>query len=361
MNKTIILILISLFALLKLSAQSASILKVDSLFTHLTNSDLFSGAVLIADSSGVLLSKGYGFSDRENKIQNTSDTRFDLSSGSKIFTSLAITKLAEQGKLNYTDTIGQYIKGLPQGNVMTIHHLLTHSAGVKQFYAAKGFKYDGSIKNCTDHIPYIRTMTLDYTPGDSCLYSTGGCMILGAVIEKITGLNFQQYITDFLIKPLGLENTCFTPYWTLTDKQREYAIGYRKDSTGYKPNAYNYDYGFVPLSAGGAWSSANDLYKIDNAVFSNKIVSSEYVKLMTTKYTEMVAENYKLQFGYIWLIENSNTECVGHAGNSSGWHTWNYYYPEKQTTIIILTNMGSVDIFDLATQVDKILFKVEKN
>jgi len=356
MNK-IIIILTCILVVFKLSAQSVRISKVDSIFTNLTNSDLFSGAVLISDSSGVLLSKGYGFSDRENKIYNTPNTRFVLSSGSKIFTGLAIVNLAQQGKIKFTDTIGQYIKGLPKGDIITIHQLLTHSAGIASFYAAKGFTYDGTIKNCIDHIPYIRTMALDYMPGDSCIYSVGNCMVLGAVVEKITGLNFQHYIEEFLIEPLNLTNTCFTPYWTLTDSQRQYAIGYKKnDSIGYKPNAYDYNYAFVPLSAGGAWSSVNDLNKLDKAVFSGEILNDEYLKIMTTKYTEMVTETYKLEFGYIWLIENSNTRCIGHAGSSSGWHTWNYYYPEKKTTIILLTNMGSVDIFNLATQVDKILF-----
>jgi CubicO group peptidase (beta-lactamase class C family) len=354
MKRKILLLLLIASTLPGLFCQTKNIVKIDSLFTDLTNQDLFSGAVLIADSSGVLLSKGYGYSDRENKIKNTPDTRFDLSSGSKIYTGTAITYLAQQGRIKFSDTIGRYIKGLPKGNIITIHQLLTHSAGFDDFYKAANFSYE-NVQNCTDIVPYIRSLPLVYNPGDSCIYSTGNAIILGAVVEKVTGMSFQEYIDSVFIKPLKLENTCFNPYWSLKDTQRQYAIGYKNnDQQGYEPLNYNYDYGFIPLSAGGAWSSINDLYKFDKAVFGGKILNVEYLKLMTTKYTAPIWENS--HFGYIWIIDDSNTNCIGHAGNSSGWNTWNYYYPGKKYTIIILTNFGSVDVFELAAKIDKILF-----
>jgi CubicO group peptidase (beta-lactamase class C family) len=123
MKKTATLITVFSIAILRLYGQSNSIARIDSILTDLTNKDLFSGAVLIADSSKVLLSKGFGYSDRENKVKNTPDTRFDLSSGSKIFTGTAITYLAQQGKIKFTHTIGQFIKGLPKGDIITIHQI----------------------------------------------------------------------------------------------------------------------------------------------------------------------------------------------------------------------------------------------
>jgi CubicO group peptidase (beta-lactamase class C family) len=344
-------------SILGLFGQSNRITKIDSILNELTNKDLFSGAVLIADSSKILLSKGYGYSDRENKVRNTPDTRFDLSSGSKIFTGTAITYLAQQGKINFSDTIGQYIKGLPEGNIITIHQLLTHSAGFDNFYNAPGFSYS-DVKNCSDIMPFMQKLNLVYPPGDSCIYSTGNAIILGALVEKITNKNFQDYIEDTFIKPLKLENTCFTPYWTLNDTQREYAVGYRKNNANsYSRNSYDYDYGFIPLSAGGAWSSVIDLYKFDRAVFSMEILNKEYLNLMITRYTKPIWENN--HFGYIWIIDDSHTTCIGHAGNSSGWNTWNYYYPEYKYTMIILTNFGSDDVFKLSAMFDEILFKVK--
>jgi CubicO group peptidase (beta-lactamase class C family) len=239
--KQILTIWIVLFAaFISGYGQLNNIVKVDNLLTDLTQKDQFSGAVLIAKGSTVLLCKGYGYADRENKVLNTPDTRFSLSSASKVFTGTAITYLAQQGKLHFSDTVGTYIKGLPKGNIITLHQILTHSAGFDDFYKAKGFSYKG-VKNCTDMLPFMRSLPLVYQPGDSTLYSTGDCIILGAVIEKITGMNFPDYIQETFLTPLAMLNTVFTPYWTLNETQRHYAIGYQKTDTGYKRKPYNYD------------------------------------------------------------------------------------------------------------------------
>jgi CubicO group peptidase (beta-lactamase class C family) len=336
-----------------LYGQSKNIALIDSLLTEMTRADSFSGVILIADSSGVLLSKGYGYSDRENKVKNTPDTRFDISTASNIFTGTAITSLAQQGKLKFTDTIGKYIKGLPKGNIITIHQVLTHSAGFDFFDNAKGFNYS-KIKNCTDIMPFMRTLPLLYNPGDSCQYTSGNLIVLGAVIEKVTGMNFQDYIKKLFIQPLGLQNTGFVPYWSLDESQRQYAIGYTKTDSGYKRKAYNYDNGFIPLSAGGDWSSAADLYKFDKAVFSGKVVNEGYLKQMTARHTHPWDCCY---FGYGWITSNkSNYSSIGHLGRSSAWHTVNEYYPKQQYTIIILTNFGSVDVDGLSQKFEGLLF-----
>lgn len=167
-------------------------------------------------------------------------------------------------------------------------------------------------------------------------------------------MNFQDYIQQIFIDPLDLKNTCFTKYWELDESQRQYAIGYRKDNTsGYSRNAYDYDYGFIPLSAGGAWSSVNDLFTFDHAVFSGKIINDEYLKIMTARYTPQWGDCY---FGYFWINDLTH-HCIGHAGTSSGWNTCNYYYPEKDYTIIILTNLGSVNVYELSKKIETMLFE----
>jgi CubicO group peptidase (beta-lactamase class C family) len=319
----------------------------------MTRQDLFSGAVLIADSKGILLSKGYGYSDRENKIKNTPHTRFNLSSASKVFTGTAVACLARQGKLKFTDTIGQYIKGLPKGDVITIHQALTHSSGIDDFFKAKGFSYKG-ITNCTDMLRFMKELPLAYQPGDSCIYSTGDCIVLGAVIEKITGMNFQDYISKLFVEPLGLVNTSFTPYWSLNESQRQYAIGYRKDSTGYERRPYDYDNGSIPLSAGGAWSSVTDLYKFDKAVFTCKILDKRLLQQMTARYTSQWEGSF---FGYTWITtDKQHGYSIGHSGDSSGWHAMNDYYPEQGYTIIMLTNFGNVDLYELSNRFEQLLF-----
>jgi CubicO group peptidase (beta-lactamase class C family) len=355
MKKITILLIALIIKVLPAYGQTKGIAQIDSILTQMTMKDTFSGTILIADSTGILLAKGYGYADRENKIKNTPDTRFTLSSASKIFTGTAITYLVQQGKLRFTDKIDLYITGIPKGNEMTIHQLLTHSAGVDDFFNAKDFSYK-NIKNCTDMLPFIRQMPLVYPPGDSCIYSTGNCIVLGAVVEKITGKGFQQYIKEAFIHPLGLMNTSFTAYWQLDESQRQFAIGYKKTDKGeLERRAYNYDYGFVPLSAGGVWSSVMDLYKFDKAIFSKRILNEQYLKQMTTRYTPQWENSH---FGYMWIInDKKGYESIGHAGDSSGWHATNDYYPQQKYTIIMLTNFGWVDLDTLSKRFETILFE----
>lgn len=351
--KNLYSIILFLLYCLGTHAQNNPIDEIDSLLNGMTDKDEFSGSVLIANSSKVLLSKGYGYADRENQLKNTPNTRFDLSSASKVFTGTAICYLAQKGKLKFDDPVDKYIKGLPQGHKITIHQLLTHSSGLDDFFKAKNFSYK-NIGNCTDMLPFIRSMPLAYNPGDSCIYSTGNPIVLGAVIEKITGMSFQDYIESTFIKPLNLKNTSFAPYWSLEDEQREYAIGYSRDSTGTKRKPFDYDHGSIPLSAGGMWSSTSDLYHFDQAVFSGKILNDKYLKIMTTEYTTQWENAH---FGYLWIIsDKKGYKSIGHPGSSSGWLTMNDYYPIQGYTVIIMTNIGSVDVYSLSDKIENILF-----
>ncbi|WP_342644779.1 serine hydrolase domain-containing protein [Mucilaginibacter sp. CSA2-8R] len=353
MKFIIIVFFLMLTTTVRLWAQSPSIALIDDMLREMTLNDKFSGAVLIADKSHVLLSKGYGYADRENKVLNTPDTRFDLSSASKVFVGTVITRLAQQHKLKFTDTIGRYISGLPKGNFITIHQILTHSAGFNDFFNAKGFSYQG-IKNCTDMLPFMRSMPLVYHPGDSCIYSTGDAIILGAVVEKITGMSFQDYFLSSVCEPLKLTNTVFTPYWMLNEQQRQYAIGYTKDVTGIKRRPFDYDHGSVPLSAGGAWSSVHDLYKFDQAVFGAKLINQKYLKLMTAEYTPQWGDSH---FGYLWITtDKKDRSFIGHPGDSSGWHAMNARYIKQGYTVIILTNFGFADQYALLNKIENLLF-----
>lgn len=335
-------------------AQHQQIAAIDSILTAQTAKDQFSGAILIADSSGILLSKGYGWADRERKVKNTPDTRFSLSSASKVFTGTAITLLVRQGKLQLSDTVGMYIKDFPGGQRITTHQLLTHSSGVDDFFKAPGFSYK-NIRNCTDMLPFLRQLPLAYPPGDSCAYSTGDCIVLGAIIEKITGKPFPGYIQSAFIDKLNLQHTSFTPYWQLDSTQRQFAIGYRKTPTGYTPLAYNYDQGSIPLSAGGAWSSVTDLYRFNKAVFSGELTGNDFLRQMTGRHTTQWENTY---FGYTWITSvKKGYHSIGHPGDSSGWHAMNEYYPGRKYMIILLTNFGSVDQYALTNMFEEMLFK----
>lgn len=333
--------------------------KLNSYLDSLTASENFSGFVLIAKSGKPLFQKGYGYSDRENQYPNTNHSQFCLSSTSKLFTGTALVKLMQEGKISANDTIGTYIKGLSYGSNITIHHLLTHSSGLKDFYEDSSFTYVG-VKNCTDIIKFICNQKLSFNPGDKVKYSSSGMILLGAVIEKVSGLSYQEYITNTFFEPLGMKNTTFVNYNYVqyeTVVPSSYSIGYIKDAAGniiIRRRSWDNPHE-IPLSAGGIWSCAEDLIKFEKALFGYKILNKDYLQLMLE--SKVPSEWPDTDFGYIWITINRDktTKAVGHAGNAGGHHNTFYRYEKNSTTIIVLTNFGFVNVFDLSSKIEKII------
>jgi len=337
-------------------------LQIDSLLTERYKQEQFSGVILIAENDKLLYSKAFGFADIDKKISLTLSTQFDLSSGAKLFTAVACAQLAERGKINFNDKISDYFPELPFGNRMTIHQLMTHSSGLGNFQSSKNFSYE-NINTCIDVLPFIKDEPLNFNPGDSVLYATSNLLVLGAIIEKVTGLTFVEYVKKNILRPLKLNRTTFDTYFTVqnyTGKDGRYARGYIKNDKGLivEKKRYPTQKTFVTLSSGGMWASASDLLKFDKAIYLNKLFSANMLKTMTTKYVFSGWEG--TYFGCVFNIVNANSqkEGVGHAGNSSGHHSFNFHYNNRNTTIIVLTNYGFVDIFELAHgQIERILFE----
>jgi CubicO group peptidase (beta-lactamase class C family) len=357
--KIIKLSFVFIFFTLQLYAQKEKVSGIDKLFTKLEQGNNFSGYLLIAENGKVIFDKGFGFTDKEKNIKPSCISQFNLSSAAKIFAGTAIVKLAQDGKLLFTDTIGKYIPGLVYGSSVTLHHLLTHSSGLTEFYFHPGFSYT-NIKSCMDIIPFIKEQQPVFTPGDSVKYSTTGMILLGAVIEQISKISFPEYIRKNILKPLKMTNTSFVNYeyvQELQDETGKYAKGYVKDSTNKILKRKKESYNFVPLSAGGIWSSACDLYKFDQAVYKSTFLKDEYRKLMLEPKVYTGWPN--CYFGYVWMNINQNKDlnhAVGHAGNASAHHAYYYRYDKNNTVVILLTNYGFVDIFNLSEQIEKIIF-----
>jgi CubicO group peptidase (beta-lactamase class C family) len=329
--------------------------EVDRYLTELTDKQEFSGYIMLFESSGIQFDKGYGYSDIKKKKIFSGNTQFCLSSASKLFTAVSVIKLAQEGKLSVADTIGKYFSNLGFGSKITIHHLLTHSSGLTDYYLNPDFSHK-NIKSCTDVLPYIKDQKLLFNPGDSVKYSTTGMMLLGAVIEKITSLNYQEYLRKEILKPLKMKNTSFVNFTTAyekTDQKYSYARGYVKDKSG-SITEYAGENDFVPLAAGGIWSSAGDLFKFYKAIFVENFIQPEYRSLMLEP--KVFSGWPDCYFGYVWITinnKNEKTRGVGHAGNSLAHHSYFYIYDQGKRGIILLSNAGYADIFKIGAFVEK--------
>lgn len=337
-------------------------LQIDSLLTERYKQGQFSGVVLVSEHDQVVYSKAFGYADYERKIPLNLSTQFDLSSGAKLFTAVACAQLAEKGAISFDDKISKYFPELTFANTITIHQLLTHSSGLGNFESSNDFSYE-NIKSCQDVLRFINIEPLIFNPGDSVLYSTSNLLVLGAIVEKVTEMTFPEYVKKYILKPLKLNRTTFDTYFTVQDYTKtdgRYAKGYIKSDNGniVEKNRYPTQKTFVTLSSGGMWSSALDLLKFTEAIYSKKLFSAGMLKTMSIKYVFSGWEG--TYFGYVFNIINANSkkEGVGHAGNSSGHHSFIFHYNNRNTNIIILTNFGFIDIFELAHgQIEKILFE----
>jgi D-alanyl-D-alanine carboxypeptidase len=170
----------------------------------------FSGVVLLAKDDRILLEAEHGFADVENKIPNTTRTKFHLASVGKMFTAVAIAQLVKAGKLSYKDTVAKLLPDFPNQEMarkITVHQLLTHTAGMGTFFWSPGYDENRTFRNATEEIPVYKDEKLHFEPGLRWRYSNAGFSLLGAIIERVSGKTYLEYLRENIFKPLRMRDT----------------------------------------------------------------------------------------------------------------------------------------------------------
>lgn len=238
-----------------------------------TKSDEFSGVVLVAKDSRVLYHEAYGNADREKKIPNRKDTKFNLGSINKNFTRAAIHQLARQGKLSLDDPIKKFLPDYPNAQAaekVTIRHLLNMTSGIGDFF---GSRYDATpkdkIRTLQDYLPLFADLPLEFEPGTNNRYSNGGYLVLGVIIEKVSGVDYYTYVRENIFKPCGMLNTdSFARDADVPNLARGYTL------EGVSASARILNHATLPgrgSSAGGGYSTAEDMLKYVLALKDKKI------------------------------------------------------------------------------------------
>ncbi|AEE48140.1 serine hydrolase domain-containing protein [Haliscomenobacter hydrossis] len=340
-------LLFALFTLLCISAraQNPAFQKIDQLLTGLAKDHQFSGSVLVA-WKGEVFKKGYGTSNREAQTAFTPQTISCIGSVTKQFTGAAILKLEMMGKLNVQDPITKYFEQVPadkQG--ITLHHLLTHSAG---FPGAIGDDY-ASIDGKT-FAQQAFAKPLLFEPGKQYEYSNVGFSLLGIVIEKITGESYEVFLNKQLFKPAGMAQTGYVlPKW----ETNSVATGYRGERNWGKINEKNWatDGPYWHLRAnGGILSNVEDLYKWHQALLGDKILSKAAKTKYYAKHIEE-GEGAGSYYGYGWAIFPTprQTTLIAHNGGNGVFFCDFLRYVDEDITVILLTNAARREWGRLAT------------
>jgi CubicO group peptidase (beta-lactamase class C family) len=287
--------------------------ELKKIIDHVVAEKSFSGAISIYSQNVQIYEKAFGFADRSNKLENDLSTRFGIASGTKFLTALAIGKLIDAKKLSLSmklkDCIAhQFSNYSPE---ITIRHLLNHTSGIPDYYDEEKIANSETfalsvpsyaLKTLRDYLPAFPDEPMKFEPGTNFSYCNGGFIILGLMIEEITGMKYQDYIEQEILKPIGMEQSGF--FW-LDKIPEKTALGYIDDATGWRTNIYNLP--IVGGSDGGVFTTVQDINKLWKAFFSCQIVSKELVDLYTQPSVKVESEGENIYYGYgLWIRQSED-------------------------------------------------------
>lgn len=314
----------------------------------------FNGAALVAENGKVVYKGAFGQANMEWNIPNTPDTKFRLGSITKQFTATAILQLVEQGKIKLdaklTDYLPEYRKDI--GEKVTIHHLLTHTSGIPSYTGQPGF-FENVSRNpykVDDFVKKYASGDLEFEPGSKYAYNNSGYFLLGAIVERVTGKPYEQVLKENIFDPLGMKNTGYDRHNTIITKR---ASGYSKTPDSYT-NAPYLDMS-IPYAAGSLYSTVEDLYLWDQALYADKVLSAQSKALMYKPFLG--------NYAYGWVVANASfkqndqpVQVIRHGGGINGFTTTIVRFPAEKNLIVMLDNTGTGYLDRLSDSIAKILY-----
>jgi D-alanyl-D-alanine carboxypeptidase len=297
----------------------------------------FAGAVLVAKNGKVLFSGAYGLADREKKIPNTMDTRFRIGSMNKMFTAVAVLQLVEAGKIKLTDPVGKYITDYPNQEIatkVTIHQLLTHTGGTGDIFGPEFDKHRKELRTLNDYVALYGKRSPQFDPGSQWRYSNYGMLLLGVVIEKVTGQSYYDYVQEHIYKPAGMTLTASLPE---DQSVAGRSIGYmRSEAGGWVANTDTLPY--RGTSAGGGYSTVDDLQRFASALMSHKLLNADSTELLITGKVE-TGGGAKYAYGFEDQRDKDGNGWVGHGGGAPGMNGDLKICPKSGYIVAVLANL----------------------
>src|SRR6476646_4283937 len=304
----------------------------------------FMGTVLVAQDGKVLLDKGYGFANLEWQVPNTPTTKFRLGSITKQFTAASILLLEERGKLKIEDPVKKYMPDAPAAwDKVTIFHLLTHTSGIPSFTSFPDLpKRQLEAMTPQQLVDWFRDKPLEFEPGTKWNYSNSGYVLLGYLIEKISGQSYADFVQQNIFTPLGMKDSGYDSNSAIIERR---AAGYAPGKNG--PENAGFVNMTVPLSAGGLYSTTEDLLRWEQGLFGGKLLSPASLAKMTTPFKEDYA------FG-LGVSSQGGHKAITHDGGIQGFNTSMIYYPDEKLVIEVLANINGPAAGQIAAALGKV-------
>jgi CubicO group peptidase (beta-lactamase class C family) len=319
---------------------------MDAYLSEATRMFRFSGAVLVARGTNVVLVNGYGLANIATGTPNGPHTRYRIASVTKQFTALAILELQEQKKLSVADRVCRYVTRCPAAwRPITIEHLLMHTSGIGDYFALPGFDETTALSP-TELVDTFRDEPLDHPVGSRWRYSNSGYALLGYVIERVTGTTFADFLTRYILRPLGMSESGYD----VNHPDRTHAIGY--DPIGQPAPFIDIS---TPYAAGAMYSTVTDLYRWNRFLLTGTppIVSADTRAQMLTPRRLLDTDHPDLygRYGYGLQFLGEGTEATYfHSGSIKGFSSYNLVRPHEQLSITVLSNQGVTRTDNIADQ-----------
>ena len=303
---------------------------VDAYLQPLLRTNNFAGVVLVARGGQVLLQKGYGLANVEHGVPHSPLTRFHIASVSKPFTAAAIMLLAERGRIDLHAPLSRLLPGFPNGERLTVHHLLSHTAGIPNI---NGFPEYDEIQyrehSLEQLVAYFRDRPLGFAPGDRHEYSNSNYNLLAYIIERVSGLSYGAFLRREIFDPLRLAGTGHPA--RAAEIVPGLADGYAPEGATGLERARYIDWS-VKTGNGSLYATAGDLLAFFRAVHGGRLLTSRSLAASFTPHTPNV--------GYGWFVTNANGRPLHHInGRSPGWAAQADHYVEEGVTVIVLSNI----------------------
>lgn len=342
MKRSIAVLLLTVLYVLENYAQAPTDRAVEKSLDSLIKSQFKArepGIVVLAARKGkVIYRKAFGSANMELNVPLKPDMVFRIGSITKQFTAIGILQLAEQGKLQLSDSVQQYIKDFPsKGHTITIEHLLTHTSGIPDYMA---IDHPDPYIERHDFTPafiinHFKNAPLQFVPGTKYAYTNSGYTLLAYIIEKVSGQKYHDYMRKQVLEKAGLKHTDYANELTIIPGR---VSGYTRDK-GFYQNTY-YQSLSIGYGAGDLLGTVDDLYAWNNALLAGKLVKKETLEKAFTPYP--LQDGKITNYGYGWNVGNMyGAPCIKHEGQVSGFISMESYFPVQDVFVAVLTNVKS--------------------
>ena len=338
--------------------KSGHVAKIEEVLSLANKYRLFNGTALVAENGKVIYKQGFGLANMEWGIPNTPDTRFRLGSITKQFTAMLTLQLVDQGKIKLDGKLSDYLPDYRAdiGQKVTIHNLLTHTSGIPSYTDQPGF-FENVSRNpykVADFVKKYASGDLQFEPGSMFVYNNSGYFLLGAIIERVTGKSYEEVLKENILDPVGMKNTGYDHHDTLIQKR---AAGYTKTADGYTNAAY-LDMS-IPYAAGSMYSTVEDLFLWDQALYGDKLISAKSKELMFKPFLQ--------DYAYGWNVANASFKLndqpvpiIRHSGGINGFATVIVRLVNQKNLIVLLDNTGQ-NLGRLVESITNILYEQPYN